>query len=190
MDFVFVSGRPSLDFVGTRKWRRDSAEEQLLGAADLADWTVRAGLLDVAPRVDASGLGHAIELRESMYRLLALTASPTRSSARDRRRLNAVGARPPVELALRGQRVRRSGDLDAVLATLARDAIEIIGTDAMASVRECTNERCTRLFLDASRGRTRRWCGMSECGNRHKVAAFREREGAGSIRAGSTRAPR
>lgn len=30
------------------------------------------------------------------------------------------------------------------------------------------NEECTRLYLDTSRGHNRRWCGMTECGNRKR----------------------
>jgi predicted RNA-binding Zn ribbon-like protein len=43
-------------------------------------------------------------------------------------------------------------------------------------VRECLNEECTRLFVDLSRSANRRWCGMAECGNRHKVANYRKRQ--------------
>lgn len=34
---------------------------------------------------------------------------------------------------------------------------------------------CEALFLDQSRNRSRRWCVMEGCGNRHKVRRFRAR---------------
>jgi predicted RNA-binding Zn ribbon-like protein len=43
-------------------------------------------------------------------------------------------------------------------------------------LRGCSNPRCTRLFVDTSRAGNRRWCGMTECGNAAKVAAFRARQ--------------
>jgi predicted RNA-binding Zn ribbon-like protein len=58
---------------------------------------------------------------------------------------------------------------------LVRDALNIIGGEDRAQLRECVNPRCTRLFIDTSRAGTRRWCGMTECGNKAKVAAFRAR---------------
>lgn len=36
--------------------------------------------------------------------------------------------------------------------------------------------RCTWLFLDTGRGRGRRWCKMSTCGNREKSKYFRQRQ--------------
>jgi len=53
---------------------------------------------------------------------------------------------------------------------LARDAIDLIGSAIFAKVKECSNPDCTRLFVDHSRGFSRRWCGMAECGNRAKAA--------------------
>ena len=42
--FAFVSGRPSLDLVGTLKWRRDDREEQLVDAAAWRAWVEASGL--------------------------------------------------------------------------------------------------------------------------------------------------
>jgi predicted RNA-binding Zn ribbon-like protein len=43
-------------------------------------------------------------------------------------------------------------------------------------MKECANDECTRLFVDLSRSGARRWCGMAECGNRHKAATYRQRK--------------
>ena len=45
----------------------------------------------------------------------------------------------------------------------------------MALIHECPGEDCGYLFRDASHGR-RKWCSMRSCGNRAKVASFRERQ--------------
>jgi predicted RNA-binding Zn ribbon-like protein len=39
----------------------------------------------------------------------------------------------------------------------------------------CADDRCTRPFVDRSRGHRRRWCGMRGCGDRAKAAAYRAR---------------
>ena len=61
------------------------------------------------------------------------------------------------------------------LSLLARDAIELLASADLAKMRECSNPDCTRLFVDVSRGGSRRWCGMAECGNRKKAADYRRR---------------
>jgi predicted RNA-binding Zn ribbon-like protein len=75
--------------------------------------------------------------------------------------------------------VAREGGLDWLLAAIARSAAELISEGANARLRVCSNPSCGLLFYDNSRTRRRRWCSMSICGNRHKVAAFSRRQSAG-----------
>jgi predicted RNA-binding Zn ribbon-like protein len=75
--------------------------------------------------------------------------------------------------------VAREGGLDWLLAAIARSAAELIAEGASARLRVCSNPDCGLLFYDNSRTRRRRWCSMSRCGNRHKVAAFSRRHSAG-----------
>jgi predicted RNA-binding Zn ribbon-like protein len=71
--------------------------------------------------------------------------------------------------------VHRTGNLDAVLAVLARDCLELHDSDDRRVLRWCADEHCTRAFIDRSRGARRRWCGMRGCGDRAKAAAYRRR---------------
>lgn len=71
--------------------------------------------------------------------------------------------------------VAREGGLDWLLAAIARSAAEIIAEAATPRLRVCSNPSCGLLFYDSSRTGRRRWCSMSRCGNRHKVAAFSKR---------------
>ena len=75
--------------------------------------------------------------------------------------------------------VAREGGLDWLLAAIARSAAELVSEGASARLRVCSNPSCGLLFYDNSRTRRRRWCSMSLCGNRHKVAAFSRRHSAG-----------
>lgn len=43
-------------------------------------------------------------------------------------------------------------------------------------VKACEGPACTLMFADHTRGHARRWCSMSVCGNRAKVAAHRRRK--------------
>jgi predicted RNA-binding Zn ribbon-like protein len=74
--------------------------------------------------------------------------------------------------------VAREAGLDWLLAAVARSAAELIAEGASARLRACSNPDCGLFFYDNSRTRRRRWCSMSRCGNRHKVAAFSRRHSA------------
>jgi predicted RNA-binding Zn ribbon-like protein len=42
-------------------------------------------------------------------------------------------------------------------------------------LRLCANDTCRPVFYDTSRCRTQRWLSCEICGNRHNVAAHRNR---------------
>jgi predicted RNA-binding Zn ribbon-like protein len=44
-------------------------------------------------------------------------------------------------------------------------------------LKVCPDDACAWAFYDESRNRSRRWCSMDVCGNRHKVRAYRDRLG-------------
>jgi predicted RNA-binding Zn ribbon-like protein len=115
-------------------------------------------------------------VRLSLYRALTAVLNGHTVRRPDLARLNAVaaGSGPDMRIGSRGG-VRQAGTVDQVLTALVRDALEVLGSVDLARLRECVNPRCTRLFVDTSRAGTRRWCGMAECGNKAKVAAFRAR---------------
>ncbi|MGC0772141.1 MAG: CGNR zinc finger domain-containing protein [Candidatus Acidiferrum sp.] len=71
--------------------------------------------------------------------------------------------------------VAREGGLEWLLAAIARSAAELIAEGPSARLRVCSNPSCGLFFYDTSRTRRRRWCSMSRCGNRHKVASFSRR---------------
>jgi predicted RNA-binding Zn ribbon-like protein len=57
--------------------------------------------------------------------------------------------------------------------------VELLTSDEVGRVKQC--DRCDWLFLDKSRNRKRRWCSMSACGNRVKMARRYEREKTGDM---------
>ncbi|MFD4676877.1 CGNR zinc finger domain-containing protein [Lentzea sp. NPDC058450] len=173
MTFVFVGGNVALDLVGTLgRWTTERIE-LLDSPARLARWCVDAGVVDDEPVVRPEDLEQARALRAAVYRLANNGADDE-----DRRTLNAVAAVAPVRLRLGEDGVVRTGDVDAALSTVARAAIELLTGPDRENVRECGYETCTRLYVDHSARRTRRWCDMKKCGNRAKAQAFRERQAA------------
>jgi predicted RNA-binding Zn ribbon-like protein len=63
----------------------------------------------------------------------------------------------------------------SLLASVAQDAIDVLGGPRAARLKRCEGSRCALLFVDTSRSGRRRWCSMERCGNRSKVAAHRRR---------------
>lgn len=175
--FTFISGNLGLDLAGTVQHRRSDRTDLLRDPAELARWTVEAGILDVPPPVGDAELAAGKTVREAIYRLaVGVVPGGALPSEEDRRLVNRIAAGPPASVRLNGAgRVERDGDLDAALSTVAREAVQLLGGPRAVQIKECGGEVCTRLYVDASRGSSRRWCDMHECGNRAKAAGFRAR---------------
>ena len=179
MPFTFVSGNLALDFAGTVLHRSTAAEDLLRTPRRLGEWSVAAGLVDCPPEVDAAELGRALAVREAVYRLGLASAAGGERSQDDIDVVNAAAAAAPVTAVLTESGLERAGTADAVVATVARAAVALLGGPDAARIRECADPPCTRLFVDTSRAGSRRWCEMGGCGNRAKVAEFRARRSAG-----------
>jgi predicted RNA-binding Zn ribbon-like protein len=175
MPFTFVSGNLALDFAGTVKHRGTAPEDLLSSPALLREWLAAAGVVDSPPVLSEAEFARAVEVREAVYRLALASVTGGRRSQDDAEVINAAAAAAPVTVVLTQTGVRREGTADAIVATLARAAVEVLGGPDAARIRECEDPPCTRLFVDASRAGSRRWCEMSGCGNRTKAAGFRAR---------------
>ncbi|WP_433712603.1 CGNR zinc finger domain-containing protein [Nocardia sp. CA-084685] len=174
--FTFVSGNLALDFAGTVKARATTFDDLLTTAADLDEWLLAADLLDTTPHCDAATLDLAVRLREAAYRLASAAVHGEPFADVNREIVNELASRDLPRLTLRSDAtITRHGGPDAALAAIARSAIEMLGGPERGLIKECGRDECTRLYLDTSRGKSRRWCDMTICGNRAKSAAFRAR---------------
>ncbi|HXG40355.1 MAG TPA: CGNR zinc finger domain-containing protein [Candidatus Limnocylindrales bacterium] len=71
---------------------------------------------------------------------------------------------------------RHVGDpVDDALARLIEPLVEELVSGRRDRLRICANEECRWVFLDESPAGRRRWCSMTSCGNRAKVARYRAR---------------
>jgi predicted RNA-binding Zn ribbon-like protein len=175
--FHFFADRPVLDFLATIAERGTTDEEKLQTPGDLAEWASESGLTDEGLTVTADELATAIELREAAYRLLGARIARRPPDESDREQLNAAARGPRTVLRLGADGVlTRSATLGALLATLACDCLELAAGPDGELLRRCDDARCTRLFVDRSRGARRRWCDMKGCGDRAKAAAYRRRQ--------------
>lgn len=176
--FRFRGGHAALDLTATLTGRLKQAQRDLLARPeDVVRWLRAAGLECAASQPDEDLLDAARQLRETIYTLamarLAARAPPTRArrALNDAARLPAAG--PEIDAA--GQ-ARLRGDASSLLGFVAREAVFLLGGEMADRIRQCEGDGCAILFLDTSRSGDRRWCSMQACGNKHKVAAFRQRK--------------
>jgi len=71
---------------------------------------------------------------------------------------------------------RRYDTPSTLLLPLAQAIGKFICRNEFKSVKRCKGPKCILWFLDVSQNHTRHWCSMAICGNRAKVAAYRERK--------------
>jgi predicted RNA-binding Zn ribbon-like protein len=182
-----------LDFANTVGWHAsDSPEESLNKYADLVEWSAERGIIPgdtknvllrksrEEPIEAQSILEKAREIRENMYHMLSDTAHGHPIKVTDLKGLNKAVAGmlshsrlAPYERGLRWEWDSRSDELDSVIWPVVRSAVDLMTSEAIKRVGQCADDRgCGWLFWDSSRNRSRRWCDMSDCGNRAKVRRF------------------
>lgn len=195
-DLSLVGGHPALDFTNTASWPPGEVRnDRLVDFAALLAWSLRARLISPAqadlmssrslarPEEATRVLHSALELRGALHDVFAAHAAggPAPRHALDR--LNNHLAE-----ALRHARISGEGGAfqwtwegapdapDRMLWPLAWSAGELLTSDQLPRLRMCGGEGCGWLFIDTSKNRSRRWCSMSDCGNRAKVRRFRARQ--------------
>jgi predicted RNA-binding Zn ribbon-like protein len=65
--------------------------------------------------------------------------------------------------------------VEAIFATIARDAVDLLSGPLAGRIRECSAPDCALLFVDRSRPGQRRWCSGAACGNRTRTKTYRAR---------------
>ena len=69
-----------------------------------------------------------------------------------------------------------SDELERPLWDIARSAADLLTSGDHDRIKECASATCEWVFLDRSRNRSRRWCDMSDCGNRAKARRFQAKK--------------
>jgi predicted RNA-binding Zn ribbon-like protein len=115
-------------------------------------------------------------VREALYRLVTDRRLGEEFDREALAVVNGAARGTPVtpQLTLGGRYTEATPE--QALATVARQAVELLGGPEVPLMKECGNPECTRVYIDRSRGLRRQWCGMESCGNRIKAAAYRARK--------------
>jgi predicted RNA-binding Zn ribbon-like protein len=175
--FRFRGGHIALDLTATLGARLAVvSHERLETADDLQRWLVSAGMADATLAIDHGDLDQARSLREAIYAIAMAMIEHGRPPSDAMDTLNRMAEIPAIvpQLTPDGG-IRLKGNVAAALASIARDAVQLFGGPQRARLKQCQSEICSLLFLDISRRLDRRWCSMAKCGNKAKVAEFRQR---------------
>ena len=180
MEFRFGGRRPCIALASTLGDRGTAQPlERIPDPESLADWCLEGRFLPAAPKISAQELASARLLREAIYRVASAVRRFRKPPAEDIATINAWAARGPLtpELSPDGRATDWKSEriLSPVLATIARDAIDLLTRTPPVRIKMCADPTCRALFVDESRPGKRRWCSMNVCGNRAKSRTFARR---------------
>lgn len=200
---VPLGGRLCLDFTNTLEPRDDIApnerspyahklvrREYLSSYESLAAWGVQVGtlssktaldLIDKAAQQSLAAqvtLQHALELRETIYRIFwKIAHGQTPVSADMTTLMHAVADTTPyVQIVADGEHLawqwQEDEAIDQMIRPVLSDAVALLVRGDPNRIKFCSGPPdepiCGWLFYDSSKNRSRHWCSMSECGSATK----------------------
>ncbi len=199
---MFIAGDPSLDFLNSIGTPAETVVEWLANGEDLLAWleqselvppeaaaTIRdncfPGELDaVAAQARAlrewfrgfvlAHRGHSLG-PDALNELEPLNRILERDDAYGAIVLRTDASDPSTASGLTWRTLRRWRTPDSLLLPIAHTMANFVTSEDLSRVKSCEKSPCTLFFLDRTRGRARRWCSMTLCGNRAKQALHRSR---------------
>lgn len=181
---LFLADNLALDFInseyGTGDDRHDCFEDDL----SVIDWLITAGLVSKGTEAPAGLLTEARQLRDA---LRAVVHAAMHSVAVNLDAVNRILEKGhPLTRLQWDENAQRyhvhfhadSHSAESLLWPVADALVKLVTGDKFEFVRQCEAHNCILLFHDLSKSHRRRWCSMATCGNRMKVAAFRNRKNA------------
>lgn len=188
-----ASLQDGLDFINTLELDRSQVTDELVSADAALDWLVRHDLMHResrdhllrqfvdAPKDSARILTKMKRVRAAMREIVDASVEGRGPDATDLKELNrALRTHYVYELVPSGDGIsldhRHQGDpVDGAMARLAESIARELIQGHPERLRICENDQCRYVFADTSRTGRRKWCDMSTCGNRAKVARHRAR---------------
>ena len=194
MNRLFLGSHPALDFLNTAYAPEGRVVEVIGNGAAFLDWLVEAQLLDHTQRIglterfSAQALDSLAAEARAMREwargwLIRWREEPAADYAIELEALNARLCALYIYRQVTDERTLveriRLNDKAAVLGLVAAQIAALVTNEDGALVRTCAGSGCTLWFLDRTKAHRRVYCSATVCGNRAKVAAFRERARSG-----------
>jgi predicted RNA-binding Zn ribbon-like protein len=152
--------------------------DELADAADAAGWLGDQGLPGSDRALREGDRERLVAVREALRTLLLANNSgdpPPETALKtlnEQSREAALGLRFDADGA---ELVSTCGGVDSTIAHLLAIVHESMREGTWRRLKACPADDCRWAFYDRSRNRSGTWCDMSECGNRAKARAYRER---------------
>ena len=195
-DIELSGGALALDFANTVGGTHVSpTHDHLRNYGDIARFAVLAGGLpqgvakrlaqraEQDPRRAAAVYELGIALRESIWAVFSALASGDTPRDADLALIGDAAASGAARSRLVYDRdgvgwslPSDSDDLERPLWDIARSAADLLTSGEHDRIKECASTTCEWVFLDRSRNGSRRWCDMSDCGNRAKARRFQAKK--------------
>jgi predicted RNA-binding Zn ribbon-like protein len=176
----FFGGSDWLDFLNTRLVNGGEATDFFEGGDGLRGWVASAGLGAAASGAEDPAAVRSFRetLRSAVDPLRTGQAAPASVLAAVNDKLAPVSLRHSLTQGERGVELRRELETGAsgVAGAIALDFARFVCDHEPERLKRCANPACTMIFYDRGKNNARRWCTMSICGNRDKVARFRARK--------------
>lgn len=193
-EFLFIGNHPCLDFINTEMVIRSTPTDLLESFEDLSTWLIKSRTFSKKDAEAANGelsqdekshvLTQAKIFRTTLRRMVEQIVNERRVPESAVTAINQL-LRPCSgyrELARTTPNAFSevfvpSGDRkDALLASLAMSASDLLRTADLSLIKKCKNPPCVLYFYDTTKNHARNWCSMQLCGNREKVAAYFRRK--------------
>jgi len=182
---LFIGDNLALDFINTQYGIGSAHRECFVDDASVVEWLKLTKLLPEDFQKAPEGLLKlALELRDNARALVTVVKSSGDANVSLVNEILEFGhAKKELhwDSASRSFNVvtqRRQDDAASMLEPVADALVNLLTRTNLELVRQCDAHDCTLMFLDMTKSHRRRWCSMSLCGNRMKVAAFRSRTNA------------
>jgi predicted RNA-binding Zn ribbon-like protein len=191
--FLFVGNYLCLDFINTEMVEAGQPVDRLSDFASLVTWLVRSRTLGGQQADDVLGnwrgtheaeaaFQNAVKLRTSLRemaeRLIKGKAVPPSTLGEINQWLALQTGHAELKRARGGFEKRFQANFREpaqLLWPVAESASDLLCYADLTLVKKCENSACVLFFYDTSKNHSRRWCSMSVCGNRMKVAAHYQR---------------
>jgi len=178
--FRFDAGSLALNFVATVRHRGSEPNDLLSKPAAVSQWLQLVDLIKSPVNLSLEEEECACLFREAVYRTVRSYILNQKTIGDDIALINMTARHSIAIPQLDAESLRlgceMSDPLKTCLSVIARDAIMLIGNTDKHRLKICDCESCQMLYVDLSPSNRRRWCSMSICGNRQKVALHRQRK--------------
>ena len=192
--FLWLGNDPAIDFANTEIVQDGQTVDLLEKPKDLLDWMAAAEMLSSRALKDAKRALSQPQLQKALtraceYRRVLKAALENlhqhkhiytdRAAIAETNRLLACPRTTftlsAVEKSLQLRHNWAVTEPDDLSRPIALTFALLLTTQDAGRIRKCQNPDCVLFFLDTSKSGTRAWCSMEICGNKLRVAAFRER---------------